>query len=371
MHNRTLTLEELSKKSSQASNKNVLVGLDGFVDKIIACVDKRTGLGANFSAINTITDFGNRVLAAAGKSTNIEMYTRMEKLGGNGPIMANALLAGGMKVRYLGALGDPTVHPVFAEFAAKTDATTICEPGVTHALEFDDGKIMLGNTVCLENITYDRIVQKMGEGLFLDTLSRMDLIALVNWTMIPHMTAVFNALLDRALPNLGPRENGRYFFFDLADPEKRPMGELQEVLSILKRFRAHGHVTLGLNFKEALQVDEALGGKGGEQTEESLKALASRIRNAIDVNCVVIHPTSSAACATKEGSWWVQGPYCEKPLITTGAGDHFNAGFMAGTTLGLSPLACLTLAVTFSGHYVRTAQSPSLSDANTFIRNWK
>ena len=34
---------------------------------------------------------------------------------------------------------------VFEEFAEKTDAISLTEPGITTALEFKDGKIMLGN----------------------------------------------------------------------------------------------------------------------------------------------------------------------------------------------------------------------------------
>jgi len=37
-------------------------------------------------------EFGQRIVDAAGKSLNIELYPRLEKLGGNGPIMAHALL---------------------------------------------------------------------------------------------------------------------------------------------------------------------------------------------------------------------------------------------------------------------------------------
>ncbi|MDX2109780.1 MAG: PfkB family carbohydrate kinase [Verrucomicrobiota bacterium] len=370
MNYRAQTLEEIAKKGGTISSKNALVGFDGFVDKIIAVVDKRTGQGQAFSAIDTITEFANRIGAAAGRSTNIELFPRMEKLGGNGPIMANALLSAGMGVKYIGALGEPSIHPVFAEFAAKTNAVTVCDPGVTHALEFHDGKIMLGTMASLDLLTYPRIVQKMGEGAFLDALSRADLIALVNWTMIPNMTSIYNDLLDRALPNYGPREAGRTFFFDLADPEKRPLSDIQTVLGILKRFRAHGQVILGLNLKEALQVDAALGFSDPKTDPEGLKQMASRIRAAIDVTMVVIHPTDSAACATRDAAYWVQGSYCEKPLITTGAGDHFNAGFTTGAMLGMSPAACLTLAVTYSGYYVRTAKSPSLGDAANFIRNW-
>ncbi len=63
-------------------------------------------------------------------------------------------------------------------------------------------------------------------------------------------------------------------------------------------------------------------------------------------------------------------PTRRKPLITTGAGDHFNAGFATSQLLGLSPEACLTLGVCNSGHYVRTAESPSLAQLETFLANW-
>ena len=61
-----------------------MVGLDGFVDKIVTPVDKRHGMGEQFDAIETIADLGSRISAAAGKSANLELFPRFEKLGGNG-----------------------------------------------------------------------------------------------------------------------------------------------------------------------------------------------------------------------------------------------------------------------------------------------
>jgi len=83
-----------------------------------------------------------------------------------------------------------------------------------------------------------------------------------------------------------------------------------------------------------------------------------------------VHPTHDAACATPEGTAYVKGPFCEKPKITTGAGDHFNSGFVTGRLIGLSPVAALTLAAATSGFYVRTAVSPSLDELAEFIANW-
>ena len=78
----------------------------------------------------------------------------------------------------------------------------------------------------------------------------------------------------------------------------------------------------------------------------------------------------SAACAWDGGSAGADGFFEPRPLITTGAGDHFNAGFVTGQLLGFAPETCLALGVCTSGHYVRTAQSPSLADLESFLANW-
>ncbi len=366
---KTRTLDELRTRRGSITGKFAFVGLDGFVDRIVHPVATRTGPGAAFTPMATLEEFGRRIVAAAGKSTNIELVTHLHKLGGNGPLMANALLAAGLRVKYVGALGAPTVHPVLEEFARRADAVSLCEPAFTTAVECPDGKIMLGLLESLDEITFARMVQVMGEGPLFDLLSRADLVALVNWTMIPNMTAILDELVGRVFPILPPRE--RLFFFDLADPEKRSPADLAQVLRAIGRFQAFGRVTLGLNLKEAQQVFGALGLGGATEDEKGLRAMARQIRQALDVATVVIHPKESAACATRDDTWWVPGPYTEKPLLTTGAGDHFNAGFVTGQLLGLGPEACLGLGVGTSGFYVRTARSPSLGDLESFLAQWR
>jgi len=368
MDNRKKTLDELAKGSANLSAKKAVVGLDGFIDRLVTPVNRRYGRGDDFEPISTLTEFGNRIVAAAGKSTNIELYPKVEKLGGNGPIMANALHAAGLEVRYIGALGNP-IQSVFEDFAKKTNAVSLTEPGITNAVECDDGKIMFGNMASLDEISYDLMVEKMGEGQLLDTFSRASLIAMVNWTMIPDMTNVLSAFIERVFPNI-PTMEERNFFFDLADPEKRSEEDVRAVLNVIKRYQGYGRAVLGLNFKEAQTVHAILGHGDVAEEPEALKKAAQRIRQDMDISAVVVHPVRSAAVATRDGAEWVEGPYIEKPLITTGAGDHFNAGFCSGMLLGLSPIACITLAVAFSGHYVRSGKSPSISDASNLIRNW-
>lgn len=370
MNFKVRTLTELRAQRSAIASKRVLAGLDGFVDTIVAPVAQRSGPGEAFTPFATIPEFGQRVLGAAGKSANIELYPRMQKLGGNGPIMAGAMHATGAAITYIGALGRESLHPVFKTFAESAKVISLADPAHTTAVEFTDGKLMLGQMKSLDEVTYERILAVVGEPGLRALLESSDLIALTNWTMISGMTAIFEHLVEHMLPTL--RSGERRFFFDLADPEKRSAADLREALALISRFEAFGRVTLGLNLKEAQQVGAALDlPVGSGDSEGVLCALATDIRACLSVSTVVVHPRASAACATARGSTWVPGPYCENPLITTGAGDHFNAGFSTGQLLGLSPEACLALGVSTSGFYVRTAVSPSISDLETFLAKWE
>ncbi|CAM2855994.1 carbohydrate kinase family protein [Rariglobus hedericola] len=362
------TLDALLKTGSSLTGKLSVVGLDGFVDTIVTPVALRTAQGEAFTPITTINEFGQRILGAAGKSTNIEFYPRMDKLGGNGPIMANALISAGGRLKYIGALGRAAIHPVFQEFAGKADVVSLADPASTTAVEFTDGKLMLGQMRSLDEITFERIVEKMGRAGVDQAFGAADLIALVNWTMIPNMTAIFEALVNDVLPALPAKD--RIFFFDLADPEKRSRDDLLKALEVIGKFEKFGRVTLGLNLKEAQQVWAALDYPIIKEDEAGLRKMAADIRARLGLSTVVVHPKESAACATAEGTAWIPGPYTPKPLITTGAGDHFNAGFSNGQLLGLSPESCLAVGVCTSGHYVRTGQSPTLNDLTTFLQTW-
>src|SRR5206468_2440268 len=130
---------------NRVTRLHAFLGLDGFVDEIVHVVDKRDNAEV-FQRLPTISALARRLAGAAGRSTNIELVNQRTKLGGNGPIMANALGCLGVKVTYVGALGYPHLHPVFTEFARRAEVHGIADPGHTDALEFEDGKLMLTKT---------------------------------------------------------------------------------------------------------------------------------------------------------------------------------------------------------------------------------
>ena len=58
-----------------------------------------------------------------------------------------------------------------------------------------------------------------------------------------------------------------------------------------------------------------------------------------------------------------------RPALSTGAGDHFNAGFALGLALGVPLPAALAIGCATSGAYVRDAQSPDRPRLVKFLRD--
>ncbi len=362
-----LTSRKLADASATLHERRAVIGLDGFVDEIIAVVDKRHADGS-YDAVRTIDHLGRKIAGATGQSSNYELVVKQMKLGGNGPLMANALASAGVSVTYVGALGYPSVHPVFEEFARKmTEVVSIAEPAHTDALEFEDGKLMLGKLTPLGEVSWDTILARLGRERLKELMARSSLIGMVNWTMLPHMSRIWAQMLDDVIPNA--ERHTRKLFVDLADPEKRTHGDILDALKLLTRFQDQVDVVLGLNLKESVEIADVLGLPGWRDPEEAIEENAAAIRRELNLACVVIHPRRGAAAATESEVARFAGPFVQQPKISTGAGDHFNAGFCLGKLLGFSLAESLCAGVGLSGFYVRTGASPTAQQLSEFIAN--
>jgi sugar/nucleoside kinase (ribokinase family) len=326
-------------------------------------VDKRKN-HEHFDAVRTIDDLGQKIKNAAGESSNYELVVKRRKLGGNGPIMANALVNLGVSLTYIGNLGYPTIDPVFADLAKRATVHSIGEPAHTDALEFEDGKLMLGKLQPLNDANWDNLIRRVGKEKLIDIMSGSRLIAMLNWTMLPHMTHVWAKLLDEIIPNI--ERHNRVLFIDLCDPEKRTPGDIVDAMRMLTRFQDQVDVILGLNLKESEEIADVLGLPGRSDPEGAIEENAKAIREELKLACVVIHPRRAAAAATENESARFDGPFVQQPKISTGAGDHFNAGFCLGRVLGFSLAESLCAGVGTSGYYVRSGESPTAQQLAEF-----
>ncbi len=360
------TAAALKSAAKSIAKQKVVVGFDGFVDTIIEVVKTRQS-PTKFERYTTMVDWAKRITAASGVSANFELAVKMVKLGGNGPIMANALEAFDFSTTYIGNLGNPNLHPVFTDFAKRAKVISIAEPGYTDAYEFDDGKLMCGNHVGLKDVNWKQLTKHISEAELVKLFSSSKLVAMVNWTMLMHLSEIFKKLLATVMPKLkGPKP---WIFFDLTDPAKRSKEDLAGALKLVSGFEKHARVILGLNLGEARQVSEVLGLGPVEETYGTVTHAAAQIRAKLKVDTVVVHPVQFAAGSDGSGSAHVEGPFCAVPKITTGAGDHFNAGFCLGRLAGLSLAESLQCGVGTSGYYVRTAKSPKVADLAKFLNS--
>jgi len=358
--------------SKHPEKLGMLIGFDGFIDEIMHPVDKRTD-AQTFKRIETIEKFASRISKASGLSTNIELYPVNKKIGGNGPIMANALAQSGASITYIGAMGYPTIDDVFKAMPDNVKIHSVADAGHTDALEFHDGKLLMGKMASLSEVTYERIIETLGEETFTRLLSKTDLFATVNWSMLPFMTDLWKKMIRHILKDLPEQKTKPVMFIDLADPEKRENEEIIEALNLLKGFESRFRVILGLNKKEAYDTANVLGLFDPELLESMelpLKDLAFGLHTHLGIHGVVIHPVERS-CAVLDGVYAEElGPYVKEPKLTTGAGDNFNAGFALGVLLGLDVDQALLLGMSTSGFYVRNARSPLFSELPGFIEAW-
>lgn len=347
------------KLENQVENHHVLAGFDGFVDEIIHVVDKREDM-QRFKRIETIEAFSKRIAGYSGLSGNIELVPIQTKLGGNGPIYANALLSQKHKVIYMGALGEAEVHPVFREFRdACEQVISMADPGHTDALEFLDGKLMLGKMNKLEDVSWGKLMTYVQQSGLEKIIKKVRLIACNNWTMLSKLNSILLGF-DSIFSNLKTTPD---LFIDLADPAKRSGDDIAIVLEILGRM--HTNVILSMNQNESSIIASVLG-----IVEKDIVERAVKIRSQLDLATIVIHPLEGVAVATKKEFAWIKGPYTPLPKLTTGAGDNFNAGFSHALMYGLKPTECCATGVCKSGFYVRNGFSPDKDQLLKFMKDW-
>jgi len=356
-------------KKRNPGNRKAVVGLDGFIDEIVHVVDTRKN-HEEYKRLESMSAYAERIKSYAGMSGNIEYVTQRIKIGGNGPIMANAVAALDVPTTYIGNIGWPEVHPVFRAMEDRVDLITLAEPCHTDAVEFHDGKIMVGKMAPVKKVNWDSLMKVVGLPRLTELLDAADLLALVNWSMLPHMPEIWEKLLEEVCPKLNP-DRDRFVFFDLADPQKREKTDIKRMLSLVQQFSQYYRVIFGLNAREANQIATTLGIEIDPSAPDGVERTCEAVAKHLGIYSLVVHPVEFAVTFMGGKLYRQDGPHTKRPVITTGAGDHFNAAFCLGQMLGLDPQTSLLMGVCCSGYYVMSGHTPGLSELMSFMENWR
>ena len=343
---------------------SVAIGFDGFVDEMITVVSERHDLDS-FTPVPDIATFGALITRAAGHSSLREIIVNAVHPGGCAVNMGDGLAAMGVPVDCFATLGDP-IHAAFAPIASRFRACHSWgrEPGRTLAFEFADGKLMYSAVRQLADFTPAHVETLLTTGAYQAAAAQAAVIALTNWTLYPHMTAVWRLLAETVYGRLPHRPA---FIIDLVDPSSRSTADIRLMTEVLPLIESCGPVVLGLNGNEANILARIFNVRESSENLAGSADLAATLRTRLGISEVAIHCVKFAVAANATTQASILGPFCASPKKSTGAGDRFNAGYCLGMLLDVDISDRLTLACACSGHFVREARSANLAELADFL----
>jgi hypothetical protein len=352
----------LKLQERDSTDFEAFLGFDACIDNIVRVVKDKNENSITAYYTNA-RQFGEFLISREHKSCGIELQTHLSKLGGNMVITANALGNLGVRVDCIGTFGLPEILPFFKSISSNCALYSVGDTITATALEFTDSKIILFDPGPYNSLKWEGIKDILGIDRMKQLLSGKELISFLNWSEIQNSTLIWNGILDEIIPSIKFSEKKKYFFTDFSDCSRKTMEEIRSVIDLLGRFRNYFKVVISLNQNEAEIIARAFDLNDYSPDDEFIEKLF-RI---IDPDVLVIHRSRDAMACDGEVLEKCDTFFCEDPIVLTGGGDNFNAGFCYSLINEFDLFQSLLVANAVSGSYVKTGISPDLDKLIKFL----
>ncbi|NHN64126.1 hypothetical protein G9463_12550 [Haloarcula sp. JP-Z28] len=338
----------------------VVFGFDGYLDRVREVVADRIDPESH-ERLATLESFGDRIdrSVAADSSLSFEWLQQGSRTGGHTSHLARAFGGWSFDPVMVGMYGDP-VHDAFETEFGEYELHSLGEPGVTDAVEFDDGKLMLteiGDTMSLD---WTELDAAFGHDRLAEKLDGASLLGTGYWSETPDLPTVFDGL--RTLWD-GIDDPPETVLVDPGDVRKLDADRLRAGREAIGRLDEVTDVVVTSNRAETGVLADAYAG----DAERSFADDAEAVFEALEPTWFVGHGVEQSVVVTAAGTDSVAVPSVSDPELTTSSGDHFNAGLGLARIADLSPAAAVVVGNAVAGYFVRTADQPSLADVRAFV----
>lgn len=327
---------------------------DGFIDEQWSLVGSRSSF-EEVALISKMTQFADRINTAGSGGMGIELIKKRIVFGGFTANIGFATATLGVNTVMTGLFGDGKVAPVFDPLQKISKMITLGAPSITHALEFDDGKILMTDMESILRMRWNRIVDALGMDKIIKMIEESDIIGVGYWSLMP----AFDEIVEQICSIMPQDGKERRFFYDFADIRKRDEVSLLKTLDMLKELNQKIPMTLSVNEHEGAIIFKLF----GENFDNEIKNMAEKsenVRGQMGLDELVIHTPHFAIVASQlAGAVAAPQTYVEKPVRTAGAGDTFNGGYIAGTLAKMDLIDRLYTANAAVTYFLNTGYPPS------------
>lgn len=370
---KTLALADKARSAFPTApvTDRVFLGLDGCVDNIWSVVRVRHS-DSGFEIMESMTEWAERITAAAGSSGGLERILKRNAAGGFTANVGKALstLCGRVgNVHLAGLFGVPAIRDIVREQLAgdcRCVLHSIGNPGETDAFEFGDGKIMMVAMNDYITLDWKQILARVGCDFLVQQLDASKVWGLGYWSAFPHMSDMFSRFQDTVFPRLSQGTAGKHLVLDLSDMRKKTRESIRELADVLPGFEQTVKTVLLLNDREMQDLGNFLGARDGDGPLETTRL----VRQKLNLSLVLGHAPEWATVSSPDESLLVRNAGTSAPRFTTSAGDHFTAGICHGLLAGLDADILPVLGNCASSYFVRTGASPTAQDIATLLAHY-
>lgn len=333
----------------------ILLGCDGFVDETYEIVEERKSQ-TDFSTMENLKDFGELIVKRSGGGVGVEIVPKRRCEGGFGINTGRMAACLGLKPVLPGLYGAKEIDPAYEQFVDTCELTSLGDPALTLAFEFQNGKLLMSDLGAVSNLKWDDFEKHFTAEQIKEIFSNVDILGLGYWSL----TANFDDLFKGFMKQYETLDAPRRMFFDFADIKKKSSESFVKSLDMIKQYNSKIPMSFSLNHHEVMELCSRVGVECAEATPEAIVAALPIARDKIGFDELVVHtPDFAVASSTTEGEAVAMQERQAKVIRLAGAGDSFNGGYICASLGNLPIKQRLAMANATTAFFVTKGTGPT------------